>query len=134
MILIFFIMNDGIIADDAEMMYYTSRMLLAYIHITLLPNSTVNLRPFDEPRIRYYAVLLYESSFRSTDLIFLSALLSEQPSNVFTTVKITISIACILPKRHNLGLGTSAIVFYDLILGRGSLSSDFLGKVLIIDF
>jgi hypothetical protein len=39
-----------------------------------------------------------------------------------------------LPKNHNLGLGTGAIVFYDLTLAYGSLFSDFLGNDLIIDF
>ena len=59
---------------------------------------------------------------------------SEQPSNVFTTVKSTLKVACISPTKHDLGLKTSAIVFYDLTLRYGSLFSNFLGIEWINDF
>jgi hypothetical protein len=55
-------------------------------------------------------------SYRSSDQMFIGGLLNEQPLSVFTIVKIAIQIACILPAKHHLGLGASAIVFYDLTL------------------
>ena len=43
-------------------------------------------------------------------------------------------MAYISPTKRDLGLKTSAIVFYDLTLGYGSLFSNFWGVELIIDF
>ncbi|KAL9538697.1 hypothetical protein MBANPS3_010734 [Mucor bainieri] len=51
----------------------------------------------------------------------------------FDTVP-TVMIACISPTKHDISLGTSAIVFYDLTLGYGSLFSDNLGIELIVEF
>jgi len=48
-----------------------------------------------------------------------STMFSEQPSNVFNTVKSREWIACISPTKCDLGLKTS--VFYDLALGFESL-------------
>ena len=64
----------------------------------------------------------------------ISALLSEQPSNVFTSAKLRLSIAFISLTRHDIGLKTSAIVFCDLNLGYGLLFHNFFGNDLIIDF
>ena len=73
-------------------------------------------------------------NYRPSDQMFISAMFSEQTSNVFTTVKSRVKIAYISPTKHDFGLKTSAIVFYDLTLGNGSLFSSFWGIELIIDF
>ena len=74
------------------------------------------------------------NNYRQSNQISISALLSEHPSNVFTTIKMTVWIADISPTKLDLGLRTSAIVFYDLTLGCGSLFRLFLGNDLTIDF
>jgi hypothetical protein len=66
--------------------------------------------------------------------ILISAMLGDQPSNVFTTAKSRYLIAYISPTKRNHGLGTGANVFYDLTLGRESLFRNFLRIELIIDF
>jgi len=73
-------------------------------------------------------------NYRPSDQMLLNAMFSKQPSNVFTTVKSRVYIACISPTKRNFCLKTGAIVFYDLTLGYGPLFSDFLGIELMIDF
>jgi hypothetical protein len=59
--------------------------------------------------------------------MLISAIFSEKPSNVFTTVISRVQIACISPTKHDLGLKTGAVVFYDLTLCYESLFRNFLG-------
>jgi hypothetical protein len=66
--------------------------------------------------------------------MLISAMFCEQPSNVFITVKSRGQIACISRTKHDLGLKTGAIVFYDLTLDYESLFRNFLGIELMIDF